>query len=40
MGYNYKNRNEVPEEYRWDLTKWFKIVYNHLNSYKNLLNIY
>ena len=21
MGYNYKNRNEVPEEYRWDLTK-------------------
>ena len=24
MGYNYKNRNEVPEEYRWDLTKWFQ----------------
>ena len=24
MGYNYKNRDEVPEEYRWDLTKWFK----------------
>lgn len=24
MEYNYKNRNEVPEEYRWDLTKWFQ----------------
>lgn len=24
MDYNYKNRDEVPEKYRWDLTKWFK----------------
>lgn len=23
MKYNYSNRSEVPEKYRWDLSKWF-----------------
>jgi len=24
MNYNYNKRSDVPEKYRWDLTKWFK----------------
>lgn len=41
MGYNYKNRDEVPEQYRWDLTKWFQddeIWYEKLKNAKKQTN--
>lgn len=31
---NYNSRNEVPEQYRWDLTKWFKTDEEWEEEYK------
>ena len=40
MKYNYSKRDEVPEEYRWDLTKWFQSDedwYKEYNDAKSLV---
>ena len=40
MKYNYSKRDEVPEEYRWDLAKWFQSDedwYKEYNDAKSLV---